>query len=60
MKDLHDRKTIDLATLDSTFALPTHVFRYETLGPKEKERINRRFDAYRREKPYLAEALRRS
>ncbi len=60
MKDTHDGMTVDFATLDSTFAIPTSVFRFEDLSYEEKKRVLGRMAAYSREKQYIAEALRRS
>lgn len=60
MKDTHDHMTVDFATLESDFAIPTEVFRFEDLSPSDKARVLKRMEAFRREKLYLAEALRRS
>ncbi len=60
MKDIHDRSTQDLATLDRSFTL-LQAAQDET--DLQMARIDARFkaiQAYYHEKPYLAEALRRS
>ncbi len=60
MKDTHDGMTVDFATLEGSYAIPTEVFRFEDLSDSEKARILARMSAFKREKQYLAEALRRS
>lgn len=59
MKDIHDRSTHDFATIDSTFQMfgRSHRPYSPLLGLSDAE--NRRIERYLREKPYLAEALRR-
>lgn len=60
MKDIHDRHTQDLATIDSSFGLHPKHSRPPAPLSREYEREIARYAAYLREKPYLAEALRRS
>lgn len=63
MQDIHDGETQDFATLEPTFAKNARIAR--NLTPRrrftaaELAEIKRIADYYR-EKPYLAEALRRS
>ncbi len=60
MKDIHDRSTQDMQTLDSSFSALA-VLQDETNRKSAKYRSElARVAAYYREKPYLREALRRT
>ncbi len=64
MKDIHDHNTADLSSIEPSFSLfPHHSSMFTTLTVREQaeQRLRqKRLDGYLREKPYLAEALRRS
>ncbi len=60
MKDIHDRSTQDMQTLDASFSA-LGVLQEETDRKTAKFRAEiARVEAYYREKPYLREALRRT
>jgi len=66
MKDIHDKDTIDMGAVYSTFGLldkEGHIKRVKAVLPELSDtEILRRLKRYRyylREKPYLAKALRR-
>lgn len=60
MKDIHDRNTYDLSSIEPSFALyPHHYSAYGHITDQELAKMKQK-QGYLLEKPYLAEALRRS
>lgn len=60
MKDIHDRNTYDLSSIEPSFALyPHHYSPWGTITDQELAK-ERQIQGYLREKPYLREALRRT